>query len=450
MNRIVYFSSNIYIMDMLRLIMLSLFFALFAACDSGDSSGITQPEDLKQYTIELYLENRIIPDSVNIIVFSKNHIIEKTVKTRKRCFSGSPCLFETAPLKYGEYAKITAFAHAISENDTTKMEFSSFAPMNATKTILNIYTAAASKAVEYFLREKNMSYEDATTKAYDNMKDFGNSDQGFERDRCKPNVSSMCPIQLPYVYCRYFLSDSVFYSDFLELQDAIRDGEWGDTLFRVRAADALVRTFKNMSWDNVPGINIFYNYHDFYPNFWESIYGMEVCNDNHIGDTLVNANRRSEFYDSVFVCAGRMLQGGIKWQHWRIREPEEAKMGICNPFELRPGIINKYNPQVGEIDSVIYTCGLEGWEKTHDVNIILKHRHIPCSKEIVNRTYIYNDYLYLCQTFTYSSEEWPDAFLFGQQQTYYAWTRDKDIIDSVYPGGVPDSALLKNVEGLWK
>lgn len=446
-------------MGMLRLVMLFLIFVLFTACSSGDSSGITQPVDLKQFTVEVYLENRIIPDSVNITVFSKNNVIEKTVKTRKQCFSGSPCLFETAPLQYGEYAKITAFTHAISENDTMKMEFSSFAPMNANVTkpliddgsqnpVLNIYTATASKAVEYFLREKQMSYEDATKKAYDNMKDFGISDREFERDRCRPNVSSMSPIQIPYVYTRYFISDSVFYSDFLELQDAIRDGEWADTLFRVRAADAFVRTFKNLKWNNVPGMT-FYGYDDYIPDFWESTYGMDVCNDKYIGDTLVNANRRSEFYDSVFVCAGRMKQGYIKWQHWRIREPEEEKMGICNPNELRPGEINTYNPQVAEMDSIIYTCGLEGWEKTNDVNIILKYRQIPCNVETNSRTYIYNDSLYLCHTFTYSDKEWPTAYLFGQQQqTYYAWTGDKDIIDSVYPEGVPDSALLINVEGL--
>lgn len=440
-----------------RLIILSLIFAFFAACDNGDGSKITQPETIKQYTVEVYLADRIVTDSVIISVYSQNHVLENTAKTRKNCFIGTKCLFDTAPLKFGEYAKITAFAHAINGDDTTRMEFSRFAPMNATNPwinaeyetpILNIYTAAASEAVNYFLREKHMSYEDATAKAYDNMKDFGIADRNFEKDQYNINAYTMSPTQLPYIYTRYFLSDSVFYSDFLELQNAIRDGEWGDTLFRVRAADALVRTFKNMSWVNAPGMGVFYNYDNFYPNFWESIYGMEVCNDNHIGDTLVNANHRSAFYDSVFVCAGRMLQGGVKWQHWRIREPEEAQLGICNPNELRPGLINTYNPKVGEIDSIIYTCTLNGWEKTNDANIILKYRQIPCNAETSGKTYFFNDSLYLCQTYTYSDEEWPIAFLYGEQRIHYAWTGDQDIIDSVYPGGVPDSALLINVEGL--
>lgn len=438
--------------------MLSLFFALFAACDNGDGSGITSAEDIRQYSFEVFLESRIIPDSAILSIYSENHLLENTVKTIKNCFNGSKCLFETAPLKYGDHAKITVFAHSL--NDSIKMEFSRMAPMKAgkqnnnefyTSSILNIYTAAASKAVEYNLQEKLMSYEAATQAAYKNMKDFGIDDRNFESDQFNPNISSMSPIQLPYVYCRYFLSDSVFYNDFLELQDAIRDGEWGDTLFRVRAADALVRTFKNMSWDNVPGINIFYNYHDFYPNFWESIYGMEVCNDNHIGDTLVNANRRSEFYDSVFVCAGRMLQGGIKWQHWRIREPEEAKMGICNPFESMPGIINKYNPQVGEIDSVIYTCEIDGWKETNNIDFILRYWQIPCNQEMIHRAFIYKDSLYLCQAQKYSDEEWPMAYLYGARQNiYYAWTGDQAVIDSVYPGEIPSSALLKNVKGVWE
>lgn len=442
-------------MKFLQLILPALFMTFFAACDSGDSSDITQPEIIKQYTVEVYLENRIIPDSVAITIFSKNHTVKSTVKTRKKCFAGSPCLFETAPLKYEEYARITAFAHAINGNDTTKMEFFRFAPMNATNPwinaeyqtpILNIYTAAASKAVEYFLQENRMSYEEATTKAYDNMKAFGIADREFEKDKYNPNVSSMSAAQLPYIYCRYFLSDSVFYSDFLELQDAIRDGEWGDTLFRVRAADAFVRTFKNMKWNNAPGMT-FYGYDDFIPNFWEITYGMEVCNDRLIGDTLVNANRRSEFYDSVFVCAGRLKQAGFKWQHWRIREPEEEKMGIC---ELGSGMINSFNPKIGEIDSTIYICAQEGWKKTNNINTILKYRQIPCNAETINRTYIYNDTLYLCHSMDHSDEEWQTLYLSGTKHVYCAWTGDKDIIDSVYPGGVPDSALLINVEGLWK
>lgn len=439
---------------------LALLMALCSACSSGGDSAITAPEDLKPYIFEVYLEKRLIPDSAYVSVFTNGHQLTKIIGAEKTSPDGGKCMFATPPIQYGDYAKITVFVHAVHDNDTTKMEFSRFAPMikedywanSAEKTpILNIYTATASKTVEYNLSQKRMTYKEATTKAYDNMKDFGISDRSFEKDQSLTNISSMSPIQLPYVYCRYFLSDSVFYNDFLELQDAIRDGEWGDTLFRVRAADALVRTFKNMSWDNVPGINIFYNYHDFYPNFWESIYGMEVCNDNHIGDTLVNANRRSEFYDSIFVCAGRMLQGGIKWQHWRIREPEEAKMGICNPFESRPGIINKYNPQVGEIDSVIYTCEIDGWKETNNIDFILRYWQIPCNQEMIHRAFIYKDSLYLCQAQKYSDEEWPMAYLYGARQNiYYAWTGDQAVIDSVYPGEVPSSALLKNVKGVWE
>ena len=131
----------------------------------------------------------------------------------------------------------------------------------------------------------------------------------------------MNPIQLPYIYCRYFLSDSVFYSDFLELQEAIRDGEWADTLFRIRAADDLARTYQNQNWVDVPGMT-FYNQNEYIPNFWESAFGMEVCNDNHIGDTLVNANRRSSLYDSVFVCTEQMYSYYAKWQHWVLSRPQ--------------------------------------------------------------------------------------------------------------------------------
>ena len=440
-------------MSLLRFIIFALFLALFAACDSGESSNITQPETIKQYIVQVYFENRIIPDSAIVSIYSKNHIINATVKTRMHCIVNTQCFFETAPVTFGEYAKITVFTHSISGNDTTNMEFSRFAPMNAENPwidaeyetpILNIYTAAASKAVDKFLKDGQMTYEGATAKAYENMKNFGFTNDDFEKPK-----NALTPAPLPYLYCRFFLSDSVFYSDFLELQDAIRDGEWGDTLFRVRAADAMVRTLKKFQWENVPGM-IFNGFDDYIANFWESTYGMEVCNDNNNSDTVVNANRRSAFYDSVFVCSKRMKDYRSKWQHWRLREPKEKELGVCNPKEIQPGIINIYNPKMGEIDSTIYVCGLDGWEKTNNVNTILKYRQVPCENKTLNRPYVYNDTLYLCHGMIYSDEEWEIAYLCGEKAVYYAWTSDKDVFDSIYPAGVPESALLKNEEGLWK
>lgn len=311
-------------MKSLKFFIIALFFAFMTACDNGDSLDITSVEENKQFSFEVYLESRIIPDSAIVSIYNSNNRLEKTVKTRKKCFAGAKCMFETAPLKYEEYAKITLFAHATTETKTIQMEFERFAPMNESNygnPILNIYTAAASKAIEYNILEKNMSYDDATQNAYNNMKNFGISDREYEKDQYFPNVSSMNPIQLPYIYCRYFLSDSVFYSDFLELQEAIRDGEWADTLFRIRAADDLARTYQNQNWVDVPGMT-FYNQNEYIPNFWESAFGMEVCNDKNIGDTLINANRRSSLYDSVFVCTEQMYSYYVKWQHWVLRRPQ--------------------------------------------------------------------------------------------------------------------------------
>lgn len=360
-------------MNTLRFIIFALSLTLFTACDNGDGIDLVDPENLKQYPIEIFFENRIIPDSVTVSIYIDNRIINE-VKADNMCHSGAKCWFITEPIKFGDYAKVTLYAHAVTENDTTKMIFYRYAPMtesnswmggNCQRTILNIYTATASKAIEYFLQRKNMSFKEATAKAYENMKDFGFTDRDFEKDEFRPKVSSINPIQLPYTYCRYFLSDSVFYSDFLELQDAIRDAEWGDTLFRVRAADALVSSFKNMNWINVPGMS-FYGYEEYIPNFWETIYGMEVCDDRNYGETFINRNRRSTYYDSVFVCDSRLKQGYYKWKHWRLRTPLESELGLCLPKESVPGEINPIETKISEKDSTVYTCGLDGWEKITD------------------------------------------------------------------------------------
>ena len=144
-------------MNTLRFIIFALSLTLFTACDNGDGIDLVDPENLKQYPIEIFFENRIIPDSVTVSIYIDNRIINE-VKADNMCHSGAKCWFITEPIKFGDYAKVTLYAHAVTENDTTKMIFYRYAPMtesnswmggNCQRTILNIYTATASKAIEY-------------------------------------------------------------------------------------------------------------------------------------------------------------------------------------------------------------------------------------------------------------------------------------------------------------
>ena len=279
----------------------------FAACSGDDSSsaldefydGLTS----RSYSAQVSFENGLVHDSVTITFVDSllRDIYTYRMRPTGQVISGNR-YYETDSIDTkAPYIKITMYTSTTDQENKEKMSFSRYASADTYMPSLNIYTAMTAKAVEHYMKLRAVSLDSATALAYVNIDNFFGIRQ---RDYDDPYFRNDENGMHPYIYCRYFISDSIFFSDFRALEDAIDAGEWGDTLFRVRAADELVRYYSKNGWNQVRGIELYnaYNTAGFIMNFRESVFGMKSCSADQAGDTILNPNRRSEFYDSVFVC----------------------------------------------------------------------------------------------------------------------------------------------------
>lgn len=342
--------------------------------------------------------------------------------------------YQTEPLRLPKttpvpYVKITLHTSATIHGKKAKLLFSRFASVDEYAPALNIYTALAAKPIRRLMLSDSLSLDSATALAYAGIDDFfGIENYNFESGYFTNSPEYL----LPYVYCRYFISDSIFYSDFHELEDAIDKGEWGDTLFRVRAADALMRYYDKSGWIGVRGIDSYAN-SSIYPiaNFRENALGIESCSIERSGDTIAVANRRSEFYDSVLVCdyTGNNIMNP-KIPYWRRINPDERKYGYC---------ING-KETLTEKDSTFYLCSGNGWQEVNDMNTVLKSIYKECYRwnqqsicEFRGTPYICSSYLYIDSTYANMG--------YTEEKTGYAWMNDTAAINKYYPEGIPDTIV---------
>lgn len=432
-------SRFIYLEQMLYRILICVLALLpFVACSDGESSNPSGSDGAYDdtpmpYYVHVSFEYNIVPEVVNVTFLDSSFQVIKTVPAKPMGEGYLVDLFVTDPV-----AVHAAYLRIYMATSNKEMEFSGYAKVDDYSPQLNIYTAAVVGTIEKLMDELSMSYDSAWAEAYARLDDFFGIDNYDYRNRGYNNTGYEF---LPYIYCRYFVSDSVFYSDFREMRKAIEAGEWGDTLFRVRAADELVRSFNMMDWDGVRGISINRPF-DYVPNFWENAYGMEYCTADRLGDSIANPNRRSDFYDTVFVC-DRPHDSTLNVEpHWRTVTDLERKLGMCVYG----------NERVVEIDSVFYHCGLIDWEETDNMDVVIRNTFAKCDSYRLGDIYEFRNTPYICHSYTYRDTVgiWPG---FGYASAYvmgYEWTDSQAVIDSVYPGGIPDTATVEEEEKPWE
>lgn len=412
--------------------------ALLVACSDDISSAVPDSEGTQNkwltFRAMVSFDKQIHQDSVTLTLLDSSLTEVRTYPM----IPGTSMLYyesyETEQLRLPKttpvpYVKITLHTSAIIHGKKAKLLFVRYAPVDEYAPKLNIYTALAAKPIKRLMMADSLSLDSATALAYASIDDFfGIKGVDYEELISPSSVNDM----LPYVYSRYFVSDSVFYSDFHELEDAIDKGEWGDTLFRVRAADGLMRYYDKSGWIGVRGIDGYAN-SSISPiaNFRENALGMEPCSVERNGDTIAVANRRSEFYDSVFVCdyTGNNIMNP-KIPYWRRITPDERKYGYCtNGMET-----------LTEKDSTFYLCGMNGWQEVDDMNTVLKFIYKECYRwnqqsicEFRGTPYICSSYLYIDSTYAHMG--------YTEEKTGYAWMNDTAAINKYYPEGIPDTIV---------
>ena len=412
--------------------LLTAFVAVFWGCDSGSEVSAHDDED------EVYDARKSnIAGSLNFWHSMKVEDV-RIVLLDSACGAKDTLApnFDSVSFKKDSFNLRLPYVKVIARfsTDSTmsgKMEFVQYANSSAVRNInMNLLASVSSKAMEQYLCEDRLSYHDARDKAYHQTGCFFGYD-AYDYDGVDFNKYEMDP----YIYSRYFISDSVFYSDYKEMAKAIAKGEFGDSLYRTRAADDLVKYFKIDHWEGVRGL---YDWQtiaimpfakkgfvlDAEPlrNFVESAYGFPFCKEILLGDTIVNKTRGSAYYDTVFICDHLPTSDINPKLHWRMIDETEHELGPC--VATTTGLVER--------DSLYYRCADYRWELVTDHTVILNQAYGLCDATLEKRLKTYRDTVYMCTREDYND---PAAAMMGTvyERTRYIWTADADSINSVYP-----------------
>ena len=363
-------------------------------------------------------------EDVKIVTMDKNCNAKDTLHPR---FDSTGFKLDTFRLTRPYLKVIARFASDSTLNK--KMEFVQYADSSQSRSIkLNILASLSSKALENMLCEEHIDYLNARDKAYRNTARF------FGYDEFGEGAGYNSIGDGPYIFSRYFVSDSVFYSDYTKMKEAIASGEFGDSLYRTRAADDLVKHFKMDRWEGVRGMykkqslwpnaigmteQVSIN-PDVFPNFWENAYGFPYCTEELLGDTIVNTTRGSAFYDTSFICDRRHGLYDNDEFHWRLIDITERELGPC-----------LYTTKdYKERDSLYYSCKNFYWEQVTDPTTIVNLAVKPCQEYYKNKLTTYRDTVYMCHREDYKDSLFENVIL---DRTRYIWTADTNTIKTAYP-----------------
>ena len=225
---------------------------------------------------------------------------------------------------------VTVFPYGKKSN----MEFYQYYRLGANRGYnvgLNIYMALAAPRIEYFVKKKDYSLDDAEDTVLNEMsKAFNLSVDKIASYKMHPFPEIDLYDLLLYVVCRHEVSDSLFYRDFEKLREYYAKNGFIDSSMVVTAADAWLSTFKNVprnnsdemvfqsfSRDTVVGLQ------NMWTDFFSSAYGTKFFTI----DSVKIEKKSSAFYGKYFYY-DRDYFSGYKSQ-WRLKTPLEDTLGLC-------------------------------------------------------------------------------------------------------------------------
>lgn len=393
---------------------------LFWSCSSGIEEPVEPGDVHYEYRGNWHINGslRFLPtmkiEDVKIVLLDRNCKAKDTLHPS----------FDSTGFKVDSFKLNQPYLKVVTEvsSDSTlskNMEFVQYVDSSLSRNIfVNIMAAVSSKAMEEAICKEHLSYFDASNKVYRTTgRFFGNND-------INPAVYDWADYGDgdidAYIFGRYFISDSVFYSDYKKIAKAIVKGETDDSLYRTRAADDLLKYFVNYRWEGVRGmyalragwvgwtrVDEYYVDTNVFMNFWERAYGFRQCDEILLGDTVVNRVRGSAFNGSTFICDAPHRIDENKDFHWRLMDADERKLGPCL-YTTKDYVEN---------DSLYYRCGDYRWEQVTDPTTVLNLAYKTCDRIRERRLTLYRDTVYLC----YRDDE------------KFIWTADTAIIKKQYP-----------------
>ncbi len=186
------------------------------------------------------------------------------------------------------------------------------------KKTLGLVEAVAAERIEHLVFEKKKKLSAAIESAIKEIRTI--------RDEESPN-------DFVYLYCRFENSDSLFYSDFLELKRLLAEGPAIPHSFEVRTADEILSHYDGFVWN---GVRITENGKWLAASlaFMDRVYDFRECSLANQGDTLVLGDSLSEYDGRTFVCDRMFRRGSDSYTYvyegWRLGSDMESTLGGCN------------------------------------------------------------------------------------------------------------------------
>ena len=281
------------------------------------------------------------------------------------------------------FVKIVAFFP--TSNDKL-MEFSQYVRLSSYNESLRLvfHGALVASRIETLVRKENYSIEEAEDKAYEELgtllninmasyraNNFSNYKDSYSREIERWNVLA------PYVICRHEISDSVFYSDYLEFRDEFAKKGTVDSSMIVRAADAWLATFELSSGDKekylFEGVSrdTSEGLRDLDTLFFQNAYGLKCLWSK---DSTVKIEKKSSAFYGRSLVSDKLYNpsNSYLYHKWRIQTPLEDSIGACVHGETK----------IAERQGVYYVCrnSAHQWEEESNIDTLMMFKYGTCSE----------------------------------------------------------------------
>ena len=281
-----------------------------------------------------------------------------------------------------EYPYVKILIEFPAENNGKNMEFAQYVRLFGYNGSIKLqfYGALVANRIETLVREKKMGFKEAEGHAYQELSkalhlkvndfyhreykgwDGGIFDNGDLNDLA------------PFVYCRHEISDSVFYSDYMEFRESFGKNGTVDNSMLVRAADAWLSTFEKSTSDSAfhiksvsrDTVNNLITTDD---DFFEWAYGLNCS--WYSEDPIKITNEKSAYYGRSFIHDyAQNPQSKVYVYRWRLGSVLEDSIGACTVWE------SNYAEYEG--DSYVCKRDLRLWKKETNSDTLLIYKYGKC------------------------------------------------------------------------
>lgn len=231
------------------------------------------------------------------------------------------------------------------EGSSKTMEFSQYADVTeATATTFlkdngsaqDLVAALAFDRMTILMKDKKLSFRDARQQALQEiLKGMGYDDEtGYAvfNAALYQGVEQSLEHGVPYYFCRYFVSDSVFYSDFKNLRERIAKGVLMDSIEQAKLADALFKSmipdsgwsFTSKGLRESKYLETFARRTKLFNKVYNDTLGKSVSTE-----TIITLRNKYSQYDGVRLVKDDEASLCSLWGYWRVWNVMEDTLGIC-------------------------------------------------------------------------------------------------------------------------